>query len=152
MYLDYISKGGNNMDYLKLIKGLKNEVVEEGRAKYKNMFLPIRLLFTLIFIPLRIAFCFTRIGYWLTYFFFKALATPVDYLQSWLKAQREGLAPATEAILYFVCMPTIFGQQVMLAFNSFTFFFQWVALMLQAYIMTLGAIRWQPIINDATFE
>ena len=140
------------MDYLKLMHGLKKEFFEAGREKYKSMFVLWRFLLTIIFIPMRIGFFFGRLGYWFTWFFFKCFSAPVDHLQSWLKAQKEGLAPATEAILYFICMPTIFAQQVLLALTAFAFFFQWFGLMLSAYIMTLGAVRWQPVISEATFD
>lgn len=140
------------MDYLKLLNGLKEEFLEAGRARYKSLPVILRLIFTLIFIPLRVSFFFARIAYWFTWFFFKAIAAPVDYLQNWLKGQKEGVAHATQAVLYFVCMPTIFGQQVILALNSFAFFFQWFGLMLSAYILTLGAVRWQPVISEAEFN
>jgi len=140
------------MDYIKLLNGLKKEFIEEGKRRYKNLFIVWRLIFTLIFIPMRICFFFARLVYWFTWFFFKCLATPVDYLQAWLNSQREGISPATQAILYFCCIPTIFAQQVLLAFTAFGFFFQWFGLMLSAYIMTLGAVRWQPVISEAKFE
>ena len=140
------------MDYLKLIKGLKKEFFEAGKAKYKSINIVARFLLTIIFIPARIGFFFARIGYWLTWFFFKCLATPVDYLQAWLKNQQEGLHPAPQAVLYFCCIPFIFTQQVLLAFAAFSFFFQWFGMMLSAYIMTLGAVRWQPVISEAQFD
>ena len=140
------------MDYLKLLSGLKKEFLDAGRAKYQSMNIVLRIIFTIIFIPLRVGFFFGRIGFWLTWFFFKAIAVPVDYLQNWLNKQKEGLQHATQAVLYLVCMPTIFAQQVILAFNSFAFFFQWIVLELQAYILTLGAVRWQPVISDAKYD
>jgi len=140
------------MDYLKLLKGLKKEFLEAGKAKYQGLFIVWRILLTIIFIPLRVGFFFGRLGYWFTWFFFKCLGAPVDYLQKWLKNQQEGIHPATQAVLYFCCIPTIFAQQVLLALTAFAFFFQWFSLMLSAYIMTLGAVRWQPIISEATFD
>lgn len=145
-------KGGNIMDYLFLMTRLKKEFLEAGKEKYDSLSFPLRLIFTIIFIPLRISFFFARLAYWFTWFFFKAFSAPVEFLQKWLKSQQEGLAHATQAVLYFVCIPVIFSQQIILAFNSFTFFFQWFGLMLHAYIMTLGAVRWQPVISDATFD
>ena len=139
------------MDYLSNLKNLKKEFLEAGRNKYKSLFIVWRILLTIIFLPVRIAFFFGRIGYWFTWFFFKGLSAPVDYLQNWLKAQKEGVAQAPQAIIYLVCLPLIFFQHVILAFFSFAFFFQWFVLMLQAYVMTLGAVRWQPIITDAKF-
>ena len=140
------------MDYLKLLRGLKKEFIEAGKAKYEGLFIVWRLLLTLIFIPMRVGFFFARLGYWFTWFFFKCLATPVEYLQKWLDKQQDGIHPAAQAVLYFCCIPTIFAQQVLLAFCAFSFFFQWFGLMLSAYIMTLGAVRWQPVISDATFD
>ena len=140
------------MDYLKLLNSLKNEFFAAGKAKYESLNIVVRLLLTIIFIPLRISFFFGRLFYWFTWFFFKALAAPVDYLQNWLEKQKDGIHHATQAVLYFICLPVIFGQQVLLAFNSFAFFFQWFGLMLNAYIMTLGAVKWQPVISEAKFD
>ena len=123
-----------------------------GKEKYMSLNIVIRFILTIFFIPMRIGFFFARLGYWFTWFFFKCLATPVDYLQTWLKNQQEGIHPAAQAVLYFCCIPAIFAQQVLLAFNAFAFFFQWFGMMLSAYIMTLGAVRWQPIISEATFD
>ncbi len=77
------------MDYLKLLNGLKVEFFAANKAKYNSLNIVLRLIFTIIFIPLRISFFFARIGFWLTWFFFKCLATPVDYLQAWLKNQQD---------------------------------------------------------------
>ena len=140
------------MDYLKLLNNLKNEWKVAGKAKYESMNIVLRVIFTIIFIPLRVGFFFGRLGFWFTWFFFKAIAAPVDYLQNWLKKEREGIYHATQAVLYLVSMPFIFAQQITLAFNSFAFFFQWFFLMIQAYILTLGAVRWQPVIAEAKFD
>ena len=140
------------MDYLKLLQGLKTEFFTAGKAKYESLNIVARILLTLIFIPLRVGFFFARLIYWFTWFFFKCLATPVDYLQKWFDKQQEGIHPAAQAVLYFCCIPTIFAQQIYLAFTAFMFFFQWFGLMLSAYIMTLGAVRWQPVISEAKFD
>ena len=140
------------MDYLKLLKGLKAEFLAANKATYKSINVVLRFILTIVFIPLRVGFFFARIGYWFTWFYFKCMATPVDYLQSWLAKQQEGLHPAPLAVLYYCCMPIIFALQVVLAFAAFSFFFQWFGMMLVAYIMTLGAVRWQPVVSDATYD
>ena len=140
------------MDYLKLLRGLKKEFFAANKEIYNNINIVVRVILTIVFIPLRVSFFFARLGYWFTWFFFKCFATPVDYLQAWLDKQQEGIHPAAQAILYFCCIPTIFGQQILLAFNAFSFFFQWFGLMLSAYIMTLGKVRWQPVISEAKFD
>jgi hypothetical protein len=140
------------MDYLKLSKDLKNEFFAANKRKYPSLNAVVRFLLTIIFIPLRVGYFFARLGYWFTWFFFKCFATPVEYLQTWLKKQQEGLHPAPQTVLYYCCIPTIFLQQIVLAFTAFGFFFQWFGMMLSAYVMTLGAVRWQPVISEATFE
>ena len=140
------------MDYLKLLKGLKDEFFAKGREKYNSLPFLFRLICTLFFISFRIGFFFARITYWLTWFFFKAMSVPVDYLQAWFKKEKEGASNAVQVVLTLICVPFIFYQHIILAFTSFIFFFQWFGLMLMSYIMTLGAVRWQPVISDAKFD
>ena len=140
------------MDYLKLLQNLKNEFKAVNTAKYEKMDTALKLLLTVVFIPLRVGFILGGFLYWFTWLFFKAFAAPVDYLAIWVEKQKENLGDISKAVLLLVCMPVIFFQQIILAFNSFAFFFQWFGLMLYAYIMTLGAIRWQPVITDAKFD
>ena len=140
------------MDYLKLLQNLKKEFKEANAARYQNMNIVFRIILTIIFIPMRVGFFFSRIGYWFTWFFFKAIAAPADFLVSWFEKQKENMGDISKAVLVWVCMPFIFLQHVILAFNAFSFFFQWFGLVLQAYIMTLGKFRWQPVISDAKFD
>ena len=139
------------MDYLKLLKGLKKEWKEAGRARYKKLPIAFRIIFTVLFIGLRISFFFARLAYWFTWFFFKGFSAPADYLEAWLKAQKDTVGQIAQAVLYLVCMPAIFSMRIVLAFNSFAFFFQWFGLELTAYILTLGATKWQPVVTDAEF-
>lgn len=110
------------------------------------------MLLTIVFIPFRVSFFFGRIYYWFTWLYFKALSAPVDYLEKWFKARDNGLATATQVVVYLICLPIIFIMHVCLAFVSFIFFFEWAVLMFLAFVMTLGAVRWQPVVSDATFD
>ena len=140
------------MDYLKQLNNLKKEFFAANRERYQSMNIVLKILLTIVFIPLRVGFFFGRLFYWFTWFFFKAIAAPVDYLCAWLDKQKESLGDISKAVLILICMPFIFSQQIILAFNSFSFFFQWFGLVLQAYIMTLGKIKWQPVIFEAKFD
>ena len=140
------------MDYLGLLKNLKKEFKTANRARYQGMNIVLRIILTLVFIPLRLSFFIGTLSYWFTWFFFKAFAAPAEYLASWYNKQKETLGDISKAFLILVCMPFIFLQQVILAFNAFSFFFQWFGLILQAYIMTLGKLRWQPVITEAKFD
>ena len=140
------------MDYLKLSRALTREYREKRSSAYQRVPVVVKVLLLIILFPLRVSFFISRLVYWFTWFFFKGLSAPVDYLQVWLDSQKEGLGDITHAVLYLVCLPTIFSQKVVLAFNSFAFFFQWFGLMLSAYILTLGTIKWQPVVTEALFE
>ena len=140
------------MDYLKLLKNLKKEFLYANNTRYQSMNIVLKIILTIVFIPLRVGFFFGMLFYWFTWFFFKAFAAPVDYLTEWFEKQKEDLGDISKAVLIFLCMPFMFFQQVILAFNSFSFFFQWFSLMLSAYIMTLGTVRWQPVIFEAKFD
>ena len=140
------------MNYWKLVEGLSKEFLEEGRVRYNRLNVVLRFICTIIFIPGRIAFFFARLAFWFVWFAFKAISAPVDYLQNWLKKQKEETNKATQVVLYLVCMPMIFYMQFVIAMLSYVFFIQWFGLMLSAYILTLGAVRWQPFVNEATFE
>ena len=139
------------MDYMKLLHGLRDEFFAANKERYGKMNKLLAFILTVIFIPMRIGFFFGRLGYWFTWFFFKAICAPIDYLQNWMKGQKDEVQHATQAVLYFVCLPYIFAQQIILALNALSFYFQWFGLMLSAYIMTLGKVRWQPVISEAQF-
>ncbi len=140
------------MDYLKLLHCLKKEFLEAGRTRYLNMHIVPRIILTVVFAIPRGFFWLARLGYWFTWFFFKALSAPVDFLSAWFDKQKESLGDIAKACMVLVCMPFIFFQQILLAFNSFAFFFQWFGLMIYSYVLTLGSVRWQPVISCATFE
>ena len=140
------------MDYLKLLQNLKADFKKANRERYLNMNIVFRFIFTIIFIPLRVSFFFSKLIYWFIWFFFKAFAAPVDYLANWFDNQKASLGDISKAILIWVCVPFIFFQHVILAFNAFAFFFQWFDLMIRAYVLTLGKIKWQPVISDAKFD
>lgn len=139
------------MDYMKLLHDLKNEFFAANKERYENMNKVLAFILTIFFIPMRVGFFFARIVYWFTWFFFRAISAPIDYLQRWMKGQKDEVKHATQAVLYLVCLPYIFFQQVILSLNAVSFYFQWFGLMLSAYIMTLGKVRWQPVISDAQF-
>jgi len=140
------------MDYIKLLDALKKEYREKRKHAYNNLPAVAKILLLILLFPLRVGFFISRLIYWLTWFFFKGFSSPVDYLQVWLDKQKENDGDLGKAVLYLVCMPTIFVYRVILAFNSFSFFFQWFGLMISAYILTLGTIKWQPVITEASFD
>lgn len=137
------------MDYAKLLTGLIDEM-REG-LQYKRFSTPVKVLAFIGTLPLILSFILSTVFYGIILFFHKALSAPVAYLQSWLKGQKDDIHHATQAVLYFVCMPFIFFLQVLLSINALMFFVVWFFMMLDGYLLTFGGIRWQPFISDATY-
>lgn len=145
-----LNKWRRIMNYSKLIKDLTSEM-KKG-VQYNRIPDPYRIFVIIAMIPLMISFVLSKFSYAVTLFFYKALSAPAEHLQHWLNSQKKGVQHATEAVMYFVCLPYIFALQVMLSLNALSFYFQWFGLMIQGYLLTLGGIKWQPYICDATFE
>ncbi len=139
-------------DYAKLVKSLKKEFKASGCRKYKSLSTVAGLFLTLIMLPLRVNYFFLRGWFWVIWFFEKAYSSPEEYLLSWMKEESQGLETFPKGVVYFVCMPLIFLLRAILAFTVIGYFFLWFFMMLEAYIMTLGAVRWQPIVTDAVFD
>lgn len=138
------------MDYSKLINNLTAEM-KKG-TQYARIPLVARIFLIVAMIPLIISFVVTKIFYWITLFGYKMIASPAEYLHEWLKKQKDEVQHATQAVMYWVCLPFIFGLQLLLSFSSLVFFIQWFLLMIQGYLLTLGGIKWQPFITEAVFE
>lgn len=137
------------MDYSALVKQLTLEM-KKG-VQYKRMDKPFRILTVIAMIPLIVAFVLSKLGFWFTLFFYKMLSSPADALHKWLRDQKDDVQHATQAVIYLVCLPAIFGLQLLLAACSFTFFVQWFVLMIEGYLLSLGGIKWQPFVTEASF-
>ena len=138
------------MDYSKLIKDLTADM-KKG-VQYKRIPSPYNILTIIAMIPLIVTFVLSKFAYWVTLFFYKMISAPAEYLHQWLKTQKDEVKHATQAVTYFVCLPFIFFLQVLLSISAISFFIQWFFLMLQGYLLTLGGIKWQPFITEASFE
>ena len=138
------------MDYSKLIKNLTAEM-KKG-IQFKRIPSPYKIFAIIAVVPLIISFVLSKFFYWVTLFFYKMISAPADQLHKWLTSQKDGVQHATQAVMYWVCLPFIFGLQILLSFNAISFFFQWFSLMLQGYLLTLGGIKWQPFITEAEFD
>lgn len=138
------------MDYSALVKQLTLEM-KKG-AQYKRIDNPFRIFAIVAMIPLIVSFILTKLGYWCILFFYKMLDTPAEALHKWLRDQKDEVQHATQAVMYWVCLPAIFSLRLLQAFCEFAFFVQWFALMVQGYLLTLGGIKWQPFLTDVSFD
>ena len=137
------------MNYSALLHGLIAEM-KQG-AQYKRIPQPFNVFLIIGMIPMILAFIAQSIAYRVQVFFFKALSAPAEYLHKWLRGQKDEVGNLTQAVMYFVCLPYIFFLQSLLALASLGFFFSWFGLQVTAYLLTLGGIRFQAYVSDATF-
>ncbi len=138
------------MDYSKLINQLTAEM-KKG-IQYKRLPLLFRIFAIIAVAPIIVTFILSKLLYWVTLFLYKMISSPAEYLHQWLKDQKDEVQHATQAVMYWICLPFIFSLQILLSLNAISFYIQWFFIMIQAYLLTLGGIKWQPFITEATFE
>ena len=138
------------MNYSKLLHGLIAEM--KTGVQYKRIPQPFKAFVIIGMIPVILAFVGQSIAYRVQVFFFKALSAPAEYLHRWLRGQKDEVEHATQAVMYFVCLPYIFFLQTLLALASLGFFFSWFGLQVTGYLLTLGGIRFQAYVSDATYD
>lgn len=138
------------MDYAKLVKSLIAEVKKGGQyARIPN---PFKIFALVAMIPVAVLFVVSVVAYWVTLFFYKMISAPAEYLHQWLKGQKDDVQHATQAVMYFVCLPTIFSLQILLSLSAISFYIQWFFMMVWGYLLSLGAVKWQPFLNEAKFD
>lgn len=138
------------MNYFALLKGFCKEAFDLKQYKHLG---PI--FGTIAFIAV-LPFVITSISLMLTIvvlgFVYNALESSVRFLESWLEEQKKSVRHATEAVLYFICMPWIFFCMALLSSFAMIFYFLWFSLQVSAFIATLGGISWQPFITYASYS
>lgn len=138
------------MDYSALLFGLFKEI--RANKQYKIIGMPISIFAFIAVLPFIVMAAFTSLYYLVLAFFFNGIASAVKYLEKWVEEKKKDIHPATEAVLFFVTMPTIFFFNVLLSGFAVFFYFVWFVLQCFTYIATLGGIKWQPFIMDARFD
>ena len=138
------------MNYYKLLKNFFNEAV--SFKTYKKLGMPLGILAAVALLP----FILLTGAYMITMasllFAYGSLESSVKFLEIWLDEKRKNVKHATEAVLYAVCMPTIFFFTFLLSMFASVFYILWFVLQVIAYIATLGATKWQPLISYASYD
>ena len=138
------------MSYTKLISNLYHEAI--SFKNYKKLSMPFKVFAAILLIPMFIAAALSMIFYTVMAFFYKAGATSVNYLEKWVKEKTSDVRHATEAVIYWITTPTIFFFHVILSIFSLFFFLAWFTTQVYTYLATLGGIRWQPFIMEASYD
>ena len=138
------------MNYTSLFLGLMGEI--KANKQYNVIGKPLNIFAFIAVLPFTILAAFASLYYLVCAFFFNGIASAVKYLEKWVEEKKKDVHPATEAVLFFVTMPTIFFFNVLLSGFAVFFYFIWFVLQCFTYIATLGGIKWQPFIMEAKFD
>ena len=139
------------MNYSKLISQLTAEMKKKV-ARWDKMKKGLKIFLIIVFVPFIASFILNKVIFWLTMFFYQLLGAPAGHLHHWLHAEKDTVQHATQAVLYAICMPVVFGLEVILSLASFLFYIEWFVLQIHAIIITLGGTKFQPFLNEATFD
>ena len=150
LFIFYTKERTRLMNYSTLLKNLLSEV--KTMEQYKQMKKPFNSLAFIAVLPFVIASAINSVFYIVFDFLFNGIASCARYLEKWVDEKRQSVHPATEAVLFFITMPTIFFFNVLLSGFALFYYFTWFVLQINLFIATLGGTRWQPYIANAEFD
>lgn len=134
------------MNYSKVMQDFRAEITKF--IQYRRMSSAQKWWTVLGMLPFFLIMGAQIAGYYVILFWYSCFASCSDYLEAWLNDTKKNVQHATEAVLYFVTIPTIFSLRVLLSFFSFIFYLYWFFMMIVTYIATLGGIKWNPFIQN----
>ncbi len=138
------------MDYSKTMRGLIAEA-KKG-SQYARFTSGTKACMFIGLLPFIIESIALIIVYNIINFVCKLISAPVDYLNGFLKEERDGVKHLSQAIMYAIGFPMIFLFKISLSFLACVMYLLWFYIMCLSYVTTLGAIRWQPFLFDAKYD
>lgn len=138
------------MNYGLLVKGLLNEA--RSGIQFNRMNKAARAFAVIGLIPLIVSTFFAVCGFYVLVFIYKGLSSPIDFLHKLVKKEGQEVKHGTQVVIYWCCFPLIFIAYVFYSFFSVFFYFAWFGLMLNVYLVTLGGVKWQPFLTDASYD
>lgn len=138
------------MDYNKKISGLINEAKQ--LSQYKRLPVVLRIFWVYALFGLIIHDLCLIASYYVLSFIYKGLSTPFNIIHDFVNKEKEGTKDLSHAVICLVAMPLLLTYQFVLALFSFAFYILWFLIMYLTYIVTLGGIKWQPYIKEASFD
>lgn len=116
--------------------------------QYKRMCVFFRILVGILMFPSYIV-CFSlAMEYYFLTIIHKLFSLPADILEKFYKDQSKDVHCATQAVIYFVCLPFVFMLKVLLAFLSFFLGVYYFVLTIALQIATLNGITFKPFIIE----
>ena len=137
------------MNYHSLIKSLVAEA--KSGLQFKRMNPVLKVFVKIALIPLFVLAFLGVCGFYLTLFLYKAISSPLDHLHKVVKGEGKEVKHATQFAVYWISWPCLFILYLFQAAMAITFYFQWFFVMLTVYLATLGGVKWQPFLMDASY-
>ncbi len=135
--------------------GLKlNNLLKEAKQgiQYKDMGKACKLFTKLGMFPVYLITLIYIGCFYMLNFIYKGIQAPIKFLHEIVTKERTEVKHATQAVIYFLAFPTIFLCYCIISILTLTFYFNWFVVMSLVYISSLGGVRWQPYLTDATFD
>ncbi len=115
---------------------------------FKRMPLVLAILCAVAILPFIVCYAIGLLFYGALLLFMKVLDSPVDYLHSFIKAEREEVKTPTQVIIYLVAFPVIFGLKVITSIIIFMLFFVHLTVSINGVFATLGGITFSPVLQS----
>ena len=138
------------MDYIGVIRGLFKEAKRD--EKFQDMSSVARIIIKVGLFPLAVLAFLAKAYYYVNFFIYKGFFLPLEHLHAVVKKEGQEVKHGTQVIIYWIAFPLIFFMYIMQALFAVGFYFQWFVVMTLVYLKSLGGVRWQPFLNEVSYE
>ena len=109
--------------------------------KYETMHPVLAIILILVFLPVFIASIFVALLLFCTFFFFKALSSPITYLHSLVRKEGQEVKHGTQVVIYWISWPIVFALYTSVSILLVFITIQYAMLSMLCYVWTLGGYK-----------
>ncbi len=113
---------------------------------FAGLNLALRVLCVIALLPFMLWYAIGMLVYGIGLLLFKLGDVPYEYLHATIKAERQEVRHATEAIIYFVAFPTLFFLKVLMSFLIVMLVVIHFCTSIIGYVATFGGLTLSPYI------
>ena len=130
-----------------------NGLISEARkgVRFQEMNKTTKVLLIIGLVPLIVSTFLLVATHYILLFLYKGFAAPIDFLNKVVKDESKDIEHSSKFAIYWLVIPVISFFYVLQSFVAFVFYFHWFVLIVNMYLVTLGGVRFQPLIMDATY-
>lgn len=120
--------------------------------RYKAIHLALAIIFGVLLIPVGLVFLSLAFCGLVTSFIFSIFNQPAKYLHSIVSKEGQSVKHATQAVLYFVCWPTIIFLYTLCAFMTICINFIYALTSIFGYAWTLAGYKFHVFLYTEKIE